>query len=154
MATEEFRVYISGGTVSLDDWRLAMSADDRELPELNEAQKEAALKIGIDEPEYARGVLAESIGEKRERERGRQFGALLSEILDRVHKGWRLESLIRKGVDSVWVIRLEAAGSTREIKIPFDFVDEAVDFKASFGKIRLENFIAAQLEHPAARMAS
>jgi len=154
MATQDFRVYISGGTVSLDDWRLAMSADDRELPELSEAQKEAALKIGIDEPEYARGVLAELIGEKREQERGRQFGSLLSEILDRAHKGWRLESLLRKGIDSIWIIRLEAAGATREIKIPLEFVDDAVDSKGSFGKTRLENLIAAQLEYPAERMAS
>jgi hypothetical protein len=154
MATQDFRVQISGGTVSLDDWRLAMSADDRELPELSEAQKEAALKIGIDEPEYARGVLAESIGEKREQERGRQFGALLSEILDRAHKGWHLESLLRKGVDAVWVVRLEASGAAREVKIPLELVDDTVDSKGSFGKTRLENLIATQLEHPATRMAS
>ena len=50
MAAQDFRVYISGGTVSLDDWRLAMEANERELPPLSEAQKDTAQRIGMAEP--------------------------------------------------------------------------------------------------------
>jgi hypothetical protein len=36
MGAQGFQVFVSGGHVSLDDWRRAMVAPEQELPELSE----------------------------------------------------------------------------------------------------------------------
>jgi hypothetical protein len=68
MATQDFRVYVSGGTGTLDAWRQAMSSPESDLPPLSEAHKETARFVRMGEPEYARGVLADELRSKREQE--------------------------------------------------------------------------------------
>jgi hypothetical protein len=154
MPAVDFRVRISGGTVSLDVWRQAMEAAECDLPQLNEAQKEAARRIGMDEAEYARGVLAEEIGGRKQQEKGQRLGGFLIEILSRVGQGWKLESLVRKGVDSLWIARLENAGAFWDVEIPLELVDDVVDSGGAFGRGRLENLVVSQIDQSVVRKAS
>jgi hypothetical protein len=154
MATQDFRVHISGGTVSLDNWGLAMEADERDLPLLSEAQKEVAQRIGMPEPEYARGVLAETFGEREQQKKGRRLGELIGDVLSRAGQGWRLETLIRRGTESVWVARFESEGDSSQIEIPLEIADDAVDSGGAFEKSRLEKFILAGLDRSVTRKAS
>jgi hypothetical protein len=154
MATQDFRVYVAGGTVSLDAWRQAMEATERQLPPLSEAQREAARIIEMSEPEYARGVLADQIGKERQQEIGRRLGTVVGEILDRIGPGWKLESLVRKGADFVWLARIESAGLAEEVEIPVDLADDVVDSGEAASRNRLERLLSGKLDSPARRAAS
>jgi hypothetical protein len=150
MATQDFRVFVSGGTVTLDAWRQAMSAPESDLPPLSEAQKEAARFVRMGEPEYARGVLADELGSKRQQEKGRRLGEIIGEILDQSGKRWRLDSLVRKGVRFQWTARFEGAGSDREVEIPFDLANDVVEGGDPYSKSRLARLLAGKLELTAA----
>jgi hypothetical protein len=154
MATQNFRVFLSGGTVSLDAWRQAMEAGQSDLPVLSEAQREAAQRIGMTEPEYARGALAGEIGEKRQLERGKRLGEIINDILNRVGQGWKLESLVRKGTEFVWIARLGTTGEAGEERIPLDLADDVLDSDEPFGKGQLENLLINGLEKFPMRRAS
>lgn len=127
MATHDFQIYISGSTSSSEDWRRAMEAPEGELPSLNDEQKEVARKFEMSESEYARGVLVHEIGEKRQQERGKKLGRQIVEILERYRPGYSLDALMRKGVDFVWLARIESAGRLSVVKIPLDIADDVID---------------------------
>jgi|ERR1700722_5461840 hypothetical protein len=150
MATQEFRVHISGGTVSMEDWRQALAAPESDLPALSEAQKEAARFVRMGEPEYARGVLADQLGSKRQQEKGRHLGEIIGEILDRSGQRWRLESLLRKGVQSQWIARFEGSGADREVEIPIDLADDVLESGDPVSKNRLLRLLTGKLELTAA----
>lgn len=154
MATQDFQVYISGGTVSLDDWRLAMEANELELPPLSQAQKDAAQRIGMAEPEYARGVLAEIYGEREQQKKGKRLGEIIVDCLDQTGRGWRLDALIRRGAEGVWIARAEGEGISSQIEIPLELVDDVVDSGGTSRKREMEELILAVLDHSAVRKAS
>ena len=154
MATQGFQVYISGGNVSLDDWRQAMVAPEKELPMLSENQREAARFVGMAESEYARGVLADELGRNRQQGKGKRLGSVIGEILDRIGQGWRLDSLIRKGVEFAWIARLEGEGYKTEVTIPLDLAEDVSDSEDQFPKGRLEAILRAHLESISRRAAS
>jgi hypothetical protein len=150
MAGQDFRVQISGGSVSLDDWRQAMTAAEAELPGLTENQKKAARIVAMTEHEYARGVLADELGRKRQLENGRLLGAIIGEMLNGSGRRWRLYSLVRKGVQFQWIARFEGPGTDREVEIPIELADDVVESGDSFSKNRLERLLAGKLEQSAA----
>lgn len=154
MATQEFRVSVSGGTVSLDAWRRAMEAGESDLPALSEAQREAAHKIGMAEAEYARGILADEIAGRRQLERGKRLGALINEFLNRAGQGWELSSLVRRGVDRIWIARFDTSGRASEVEIPLELADDVVDSGEPFSKGQLESLLLNKLESSAVRRAS
>ncbi len=59
------------------DWKLAGTANEDELPELNEDQRSIARAYGIPERDYQRSVLARQIAEGRYRRYAQRFGELL-----------------------------------------------------------------------------
>jgi len=154
MASPEFEIYISGGTVSIDDWRRAKEAGEHDLPALDDAQKEAAFKIGMAATEYARGVLAEEIGRKNQRERGKRLGEVIKNSLSRLNQSWELSSLVRKGVDDVWIARFEDAGRASKIEIPIELADDVVDSDDPFSRAKLDRLLTEKLESSAVRKAS
>jgi hypothetical protein len=146
MATQDFRVYVSGGTVTLDDWGQAMAAPEEQLPELDEAQKEAAKFVRMGEQKYARGVLAEQLGKKRQEEKGRRLGELIGSMLERTADGWILDSLVRKGAELKWIARFTAEGRGREVEIPLELADDAVDSSDRYSRIKLEEILKQRLD--------
>jgi hypothetical protein len=154
MATQDFRVHVSGGTVSLDAWRQAMDAAESDLPKLSEAQIEAAHKVGMEEKAYARGILAEIIAENRQQEIGKRLGQIITEFLNRQGREWELSSLVRRGIHCIWIARFEASGRAGEVEIPLELADDVVDSEDPFSKGRLENLLLSTLENSAIRRAS
>jgi hypothetical protein len=154
MAAQDFRVDVSGGTVSIDAWRQAREAAEGDLPSLDEAQKEAAQKIGMTEAEYARGILADEIAKKSQEIRGKRLGEIISEYLTRAGQGWELSSLVRKGVRQVWIARFEATGRASEVEIPLELADDVVDSGGLFSRGQLDSLLSAKLESSAVRRAS
>ena len=154
MAAQDFRVYISGGTVSIDAWRQAMEAGEDKLPALSEDQREAARIVAMTEPEYARGVLADELGKRQQQEIGRKLGEIIAGFLPRIPQGWKLESLVRKGIDRVWLAHFESGGITDEVAIPTDLVDDVVESDSSMSRKRLERLLGAKLDSSVRRVAS
>jgi len=154
MASPDFQVYISGSTVSIDDWRRANEAAENDLPTLDEAQKEAALKLGMADAEYARGVLADDFGRKHQQERGKRLGEVIKNLLCRSSQAWELSSLVRKGIDDVWIARFEDAGRASKVEIPLELADDVMDFDDPFSKAKLDRLLAEKLESSAVRKAS
>jgi hypothetical protein len=150
MATQGFRVHISGGTVSVTDWSKAMAAPESELPPLSEAQKEAARFVRMNEPEYARGVLADQLGSKRQQEKGRRLGEIIGEILGQSGLRWRLDSLVRKGVHFQWIARFEGPGGDRLVEIPIDLADDVIESGDLSSKDRLLRLLTGKFESSAA----
>jgi|SRR5271165_861987 len=145
MATQDFRVYISGGTVTLDDWRQAMSAGEEDLPKLDEAQKEAARFVKMSEPEYARGVLADEIGSKRQQERGKRLGEAIGDILKRTGKPWILDSLVRRGTEGRWIARFTSDDRGAEVEIPIELADDVMDSNDRYPLVKLEELLKGRL---------
>jgi hypothetical protein len=154
MASPDFQIHISGGTVSIDDWRRANEAAEADLPALDKAQKEAALKLGMTDAEYARGVLADEIGRKHQQERGKRLGEVIKNLLGRSNQTWELSSLVRKGIDDVWIARFEDAGRASKVEIPLELADDVVDSGDPFSKAKLDRLLTEKLESSAVRKAS
>lgn len=154
MAAQDFRVYVSGGTVSLDAWRQAMETKESDLPILSESQREAAHRVGMEEKEYARGILADDIAERRQQEKGRRLGEIINEFLNRAGQGWELSSLVRRGVDRVWIARFDASGGASEIEIPLELADDVVDSGDPFSKGQFDRLLLTKLDSSAVRRAS
>ncbi|MGD0831940.1 MAG: hypothetical protein ABR907_13410 [Terracidiphilus sp.] len=146
MATQGFQVFVSGGHVSLDDWREAMVAPEKELPELSENQREAARFVAMAESEYARGVLADELGKNRQQGKGNRLGQVVSDLLGRLGQGWKLDSLTRRGTEFVWVARVNLMGREVEAEIPLDLADDVVDSGDPSSRSRLEELLRARLE--------
>ena len=154
MAAQDFRVSVSGGVVSLDAWRRAMEAEESELPPLSSAQKEAARIVSMAEPEYARGVLADEIGWRRQQEIGKRLGEITGDILDAIGGGWELESLVRKGVDRIWVAYFVSADRMDELQVPVDLANDVVESGDPVSRKRLEWLLRGKFDSPARRAAS
>ena len=154
MATQGFQVFVSGGHVSLDDWRQAMVSPEQELPQLSENQREAARFVGMAESEYARGVLADELGRNRQQGKGRKLGQVISDLLDRLGPGWKLDSLTRNGTEFVWVARVKGRGHEVEAEIPLDLADDVVDSSDLSPRSRLEELLRARLESVSRRAVS
>ncbi len=130
----------------MGDWRQALSAPESDLPPLSEAQREAARFVRMGEPEYARGVLADQLGSRRQQEKGRRLGEIIGEILDQSGTRWRLDSLVRKGVQFQWIAQFEGSGPDREVEIPIDLADDVVASGDSYSKNRLSRLLTGKLE--------
>jgi hypothetical protein len=146
MAAEQFRVLVSGATSSADDWFAAMDAPETDLPALNEDQKSVAQKFEISEAEYARGVLTHDLGEKRQMRRGEKLGVYISSILGTLGSGYRLVSLIYRGVDDVWIGSIETPMRTALVRIPLDLADDVLDFGNPGMIERLRNIVTHGLD--------
>jgi hypothetical protein len=127
-----------------------MNAPEGELPGLTEEQKEAAQIVHMAEPEYARGVLADELGRRRQSEKGRILGEIIRGILDESGQSWRLDTLVRKGLRFQWIARFEGPDCERDVEIPIDLADDVVESGDLVSRNRLQRLLTGKLESSAA----
>jgi hypothetical protein len=65
MATEGFKIFVTDFSSSAEEWKRSLAAGEADLPELTEEQRKWAKQFGVEEKEYARGVLAGGYGRDR-----------------------------------------------------------------------------------------
>jgi len=145
MADGQFQVYVSGARSTSDDWFAAMGAPDSDLPLLSEDQKFIARKFDVSESEYARGVLTEELGERRQIKRGEELGIGVAEILSAFGSQFLLRSVARAGVREKWIARIAAAGRVSEIEIPLEFAGNSIDLADRAVRERLKEHLADEL---------
>jgi hypothetical protein len=122
-----FQVYISGSSSSAEEWRQALESPSTDLPKLTAEQKEMAKRFQVTEEEYARGVLAGKLSERRHAERGNRLGSKVEQILAVLGPGYRLDAILREGTQFRWVLRIETPTGIRNIAVPLDLADDVVD---------------------------
>jgi hypothetical protein len=138
MAGPEFEVIVSGGHINPEVWN---RADQAQQVGLSDEQKEVARRMGLSEEAYARGVVALQLGEEYQRDRGRVLGQRIQEMLRSLGPEYSLTAVIRQGTELRWIARIEAAGKSFAVALPFDLVDDVVDSGSGQDMDRLKNLV-------------
>ena len=122
-------IEILSNVVSPVDWKRAMGAAESDLPNLDEAQKEAAHRFGIAEEEYARGVLAERFGRDTMKAKALQLAEVIAELLSdsNTASGSDLVSIVYEGSNLRWILKFSLSGEARGVAIPYELVDDVLD---------------------------
>jgi hypothetical protein len=131
MEAPSFEVAVSDYTVSVDEWRRAQSAPKEGLPELTEAQREVANKLGISEEQYARSVLAVRFGIQRLRNRATKLGEEVQKILAGVSAESRVSRVVADLARERWVIVIQTPNRQAGVVLPRDLGDDFLDFSTS-----------------------
>ncbi len=126
-----FKVYISGSSSSAEEWKQAIEAPVSELPKLSDEQKETAKRFQVAEEEYARGVLAGDLASQRHSQRGQVLGETVEKLLSGLGSGYRVDAILRHGVEFRWMLRIETPGGFRNVDIPLDLADDVIDSGAT-----------------------
>jgi hypothetical protein len=128
MATQQFQVYIQGTGGGLpEDWKRAMHAPEEELPGLSKEQSELAKRMEIAEKDYARGVLAGTYAEQRNRVRGEHLGERVNQILSGLGPEYTLSAVIREATELRWIARISTPRGIKDVVIPLDLADDVID---------------------------
>lgn len=122
-----FKVFISGASNSAEEWKEALEAPPTALPTLDEEQKEAARRFQVSEEEYARGVLAGKLGERRHAQRAEVLGRAVEAILEGLGQEYQLDAILRQGTEFRWVFRIETPQGLRNVAVPLNLADDVID---------------------------
>jgi hypothetical protein len=127
MASGDFKVFVSDLSCSPEEWRRALKANDSELPELTEDQKEWAKRFGVEEKQYARSLLAGLYGNERQRKRAQALGAEVGKVLDALSSGYAVCAVLWQGSRQRWLVRVQTPESVVGIAISFELADDVLD---------------------------
>jgi hypothetical protein len=145
MEVPQFQVDVSDYSVSVDEWRRAQSAPNRELPNLNQLQREIAGKFGISKEEYARSVLAGRYGVQRLRKRTTRLGEEIDKILLEVSPGYRVSKVIAEMFRERWLILIRTSGRDLGVSVPRELGDSFLDSGARGAAEELKARVKAAL---------
>lgn len=136
-------IEILSNVVSPVDWKRAMGAAEGDLPNLDEAQKEAAHRFGIAEEEYARGVLAEQFGRNTMKAKALQLAEVVARLLgdSNMASGSDLVSIIYEGSNLRWILKFNLNSEERGVAVPYELVDDVLDSGVYESRMKLRNRI-------------
>ena len=140
-AENSFEIYIRGVPGDREDERRrADQAPQSELPPLSGEEKKVAKKLfDLTEEQYQRSKLALDYAGQRSKERAAMLGRRVQEILGELGPGYRLVAVA--GGDR-WALKIQAEHDrTASITVPFELVDDVLDFGASQDVDRLKNLV-------------
>ncbi|MHB1745031.1 MAG: hypothetical protein ACYCPO_14825 [Acidobacteriaceae bacterium] len=120
-------IVVNGSPVSLGDWSKAKSAAAGELPVLNNAQLEAARRLGISEGDYGRSLLAQYYGIERVRGRAEKFASKLNQMLLGSPVAGRVVKLERRPGEQVWTADIGTQAGAASVQVPMELFDDVVD---------------------------
>lgn len=127
MASGDFKVFVSDLSCSAEEWSRALKAGDSELPRLTDDQKRWAKRFGVEEKQYARSLLAESYGNKRQQRRGQALGEEVAKILDTLGSGYTVSAVLWQGSRRRWLVRVQTPERIIGIPISFDLAGDVLD---------------------------
>ena len=143
----KFRVFVSGFSSTIDDWRRAMNAPSSELPELNAEQKEIVRKFGITEEDYQRGHLSGLYGQERMRSRGVELGRAVEAILRVLGPEYQLKAVTEElTVRDRWVVRIWTPQKIVNVAISRELADALIDSNTVQDQERLRILLLTSLE--------
>ena len=145
MGGTPFEISVSDYTSSVEEYRRAERAPKSELPVLSDDQKEVARRFKISEEEYARGVLAGIYGRERQRNRGKQLGELVQEILGELGKSGKVVHVAYEMDRIRWVVSVRTSDKTVQVLVPRELADDLVDSRLKEYEHELKGRVANAL---------
>lgn len=145
MASTHFEVFLSGTSISSEAWSRAINAPESELPKLSEAERDLARKMQIEPKEYARGALAEEYSVEELKKRGEILGRKIEAILGEAGDKYRLDAIVREGVNVRWVARIATPTDVKLVSLPLDLADDVIDWDAPSMIDRLRQALRAEI---------
>ena len=147
MEEPKFKVFVSGFSSTIEDWRRAMNAPSSELPELNAEQKEIVRKFGITEEDYQRGHLSGLYGQERMRSRGVELGRAVEAILRVLGPEYQLKAVTEElTVRDRWVVRIWTPQKIVNVAIDRALADALIDSNTIQDQERLRILLLTSLE--------
>jgi hypothetical protein len=143
MATGDFKILVSDLSCSVEEWQRALQADESELPELTQEQKEWATRFGVSPKEYARGLLAGLYGNERQKKRGQAIGELVGKILEALGVGYAVVAVLWQGSKLRWLVRVQTPERMLGIPVPFELADDVLDSQILSEIERLRQLVLA-----------
>ncbi len=125
-----FKIFISGNSSSVEEWKRALQAPRSELPPLDDQRKEIARKFEVTGEEYARGLLAGQYGEERMQGRGQGLGEEVEKILEGLGPDHRLVAVVGEMFKSRWILRIQTPERVVNILVPRELADDVLDSAA------------------------
>ena len=138
MPAQDFQILVSDLTCSLDEWRRAWNANENELPELTNEQREWAKRFGIPPEEYARGLLAGLYGNARQKKRAQALGEEVSKTLQTLGPEYAVTAVLWQGSKLRWLLRVRTPEGTFGVAVPFELADDVLDsqIRAAIERLR------------------
>jgi len=128
MKSPNFKVLVSDFTSSVDEWRHAQQVPKSQLPKLNDEQREVARKFKISEEEYARGVLAGLLGQKRQEARAQNLGEVIQRMLEGSTRHERVIAVIADMFKGRWIVQIQTPKAAINVAVPRELADDVLDW--------------------------
>lgn len=119
--------------IIIEGWRGGVFAKEartlppERLPELSEAQKAAAKKMGIREEDYARMAYAGSLSQEQLKEKTERFARNLRPKLEELASAWEIERIRLLVVEHEYRIDFSGQGKKATLRIPEELVDDYLE---------------------------
>lgn len=114
---------------------------NRDANSLSDTERSFAGSQGWSEEEFRQRKLEVFEKEQRQKERGRELGELVKEILSELGADYRLRSVTRNNDTSTWRLEVQAADTVANVVLPWEIVDRALDFRTRDEFARLRNMV-------------
>ena len=129
MAERDFQVRVSGPSgTSSGEWARALNAPASELPELTEADRNLARRLGAKPEQLARMRLASEYAEQRLRDRAAEFGLVVQKVLAGVDVRYRLAEVVAQGDSDRWVVQINTPKGAANIAVPAQLAEDVLNF--------------------------
>ena len=117
-------IAVDGWRASPSDWDSVRNIPKDELPELSEAQKEVAQKLGVSEESYARSALAGKRTQDTLLAKTEMFARLLEKKICDLGFKANVESVVLRLLEHRFEVLLAANGFQLPLRISEDIIDD------------------------------
>ena len=117
-------IAVDGWRASPSDWDSVRNIPKDELPELSEAQKEVAQKLGVSEESYARSALAGKRTQDTLLAKTDMFARLLDKKIRDLGFKANVESVVLRLLEHRFEVLLAANGFRLPLRISEDIIDD------------------------------
>jgi len=142
MAT--FQILTRGMPARAEEWLLAQSAPESELPELTEEDRRRARIWHLTDEKYARRLFLRASAKKREMEEAKEIGGIIQGLLSEIGGKFKLNAIVKRGLEPGWHALIESHSPGTGWKF-FDVALPTEDFSGEPGKQVLNIFNSEEI---------
>lgn len=129
MATSDFQVNVPSGF------------SNPEVRDLSETEKSVARGMGLSEDEFRKNKLEYLLNEERRRDRGRDLGKRVQEVLSELGSGYRLDSVTWNSNTLSWRLEIGTPQGPQNVVLSWELVDDVLDSRTRTELQRLRNMV-------------
>jgi hypothetical protein len=129
----DFQITTRGMPARAEEWLLAQSTPESELPRLTEDDRRRARIRPMTEEQYARRLLLRAIARRRELLEAEQIGGGIQNFFGELGGRFKLTAIVKRGFEPGWRALIESHSSVTGWKF-FDIPLPTEDFSGESGK--------------------